>query len=390
MSVDAVAIRARCALPELLIERALHSGIRFSAVAPRGRHALDVTLNARDAARFLALCERFSIPAEVRARRGGSAAAQWLKGRWTVLVGLLLGIAACWLFLGRLWVIDIRFTGDAAARGDPAALRSALDGMGVAPGVSRRLDTAALSDALTAGGDYSYVGARVEGVRLFIEAAPEIEAPEVYDVEAPRSLYADRSGIVASVNVESGEACVKPGDAVHRGQLLIRGEEKVSREETRPIAALGQVMLRAWFEGSAEGRTTRERPVETGRRSASAALVTPWFEIPITEGEAFPRQVAQIEDLPIGGLYAPARLRRVIAKEIEIRREAVDPALLEARLAALALADARYRLSSEGPREYEIVRAWTRCERRGGDGLRASAVLEILTDAAAASPQLGG
>lgn len=382
--MDAVQIRVRCALPERLVNRALEQGVRFIEIAPEGRSVLRVTARGRDAKRFLALCERFSIPAEVLSRRGGSAFSRWIRRRWTVGVGLALGILMTWLCLGRLWVVDIRFTGDAAGRGDPAEIRALLDTLGVRPGVSNHLDTAGLSPALAARAeDVSYVGARVEGVRLFVEVAPEVEAPEVYDVEAPRDLYAHQSGIVTAVNVEAGTACVKPGDAVRAGQLLIRGEEKVSKEETRPIAALGQVTIRAWFEGDAEGSLHRAVERETGRRSVSAALSTPWLEIPIASGAGFASQTEETEILPIGGLYAPVCLRRVTARETEAASEAVDPALLEARLAALATADARAALGREGPANYEIVRAWTRCDRAGEDGLRVRAVCEILTDAAA-------
>ena len=387
-----VHITARCLLPEKLIQRALDAGIRFIAVTP-GDRCLHVVLRPRDEGPFIALCRRFSIPAKVTARRGGSAAARWLRRRWTVLVGLVAGLAACGLMLSRLWVVDIAFTGDAAASGDAAALRAILNEMDIRPGISRDIDTAALSgELLTRCESLSYVGARVEGVRLTIEAAPEVGAPEVYDLEVPRNLYADRSGIVVWVDPEAGTPCVKPGDAVRRGQLLILGEERVAREATRPIAALGRVMVRAWVEGSAEGRTTEVRAHFTGRQSASAALATPWLEIPLSEGERFEREARYTERMPIGGLYVPLSLNRVTRREVRLIPQEGDRALLTRRLAALALADARAALALDGPDQYEITRCWVRFTRPDEDTLRACAVCEILTDAATPgeAPPQGG
>lgn len=391
--MDAVQLFVYCALPEVLIQRAMDGGVRFIAIEPEGRCALRVTLAARHARRFLKLCGRFSIDARVVSRHGPSAVGLWLRRRWTALAGLLLGLAVCWLFLGRIWQIDIRFTGDAAHRGDAAPLRAALAAMDIRPGISRHIDAARLSGELTAAADgFSYVGARVEGVRLFIEAAPEVAAPEVYDVEAPRNLYAAMGGIVVSVNVEAGAPCVKAGDTVRRGQLLIRGTEKVSKEETRPIAALGQVMIRTWFEGAAEGALREAKVRYTGRRSVSAALETPWFTVPIVEGESFDHQAVEAEYLPVGGLYLPVRLTRVTARETRATVEAGDRTLLEARLSALAMADARAALAASGPIHYDVLRTWVRFTQADDDTLRASAVCEILTDAATASqpPQQGG
>lgn len=381
--MDQVCILVRCLLPEKLLQRAMDAGVRFIAVEPLDR-ALRVTLRARDARRFLKLCQKFSIPAEVLSRRGGSAFLRWLRGRWTVLVGLLAGFVACGLFLSHIWFIDVAFTGDAADTGDAGTILAMLEEMEIRPGASRRIDAAALSSALLArAGDLSYVGARVEGVRLFIEAAPEVKPPEVYDVEAPRSLYADRDGIVVSVKVEAGEPCVKPGDAVRKGQLLILGEEKRSKEAMRPIAALGEVVVRAWFEGAAEGRLREAQVRYTGRQSVSSMLKTPWLALPITEGARFEHQATETDDLPIGGLFLPLTLTRVTRRETRSVMEDGDRALLTGRLAALAMADARTRLTEDGPRRFEITRCWVSFEPKG-DALRASAVCEILTNAAAA------
>lgn len=378
-----VLLRIRGLMPEKLIERAREHGVTFQSIAPQGDHEIVVGVNARDAEKLTALCHRFSIPCQVLSRRGKSALVPALRRRWTLLVGILLALGFCWAFLGHIWRVDIRFTGDAAALGNVEEISSILHELGVKPGVSRDIDAKLLSEELLARAeDFSYVGARVEGVRLLIEAAPEAASPEVYDLDAARDLYADRSGIVVSVNVESGVPCVQPGDAVRRGQLLIRGEEKISKEETRGIAALGEVVVRAWFEGSAEGPLWTERAAYTGKVSSASTLVTPWFEIPIVTGEEFDSQTVQADALPIGGLYLPVCIERVNNRETRVAREAVDVEALSERLGALAMADARSRLCAEGPAQYEIARCWTRVEPDTGDVLRVSAVCEIYANTA--------
>lgn len=378
-----VRVQMRVLRPEKLLERAMDMGIVFSRVATRDDHTLTVEVSDRDARRLLRLCRRFSIPARVLSHRGGSAFRRWLRRRWTLPVGLAAGLALCWLCLGRVWFIDIRFTGDAADRGDATALRTLLAEKGVAPGASRRIDTHRLADELLSECDgMSYIGVNLQGVRLSVEAVPELEAPELYDVNEPRNLYAGLGGIVLSVNAEAGEPCVKPGDTVRRGQLLIRGAERATREGDRPIGALGEVVIRAWFEGHAEGRLRQAQTQYTGRQSVSSTLVTPWFRFPVVAGERFERQSEEISDLPLGGLYIPVKLERVAARETRMVVERGDRELLSSRLVALAIADARTALTQRGPERYKLARSWIRYTQREDDILRANVVCEIYTNTA--------
>ena len=386
---DEVRLRIHGLMPEKLIERARELGVSFQTIRPLGDHEIIVGVSAADAERLRGLCERFSIPCVTLSRRGKSALTQALARRWTLLIGLGVAIAVCWAFLGHIWRVDIAFTGDAAALGKPEVVRAALTELDIRPGMGRDIDAGLLCDELSARLEgYSYFGARLEGVRLLIEAAPEAVPPAVYDVGAARDLYADRGGIVVSVNVEAGEPCVKPGDTVRRGQLLIRGEEKVSKEDSHAIAALGQVLIRAWFEGSAEMPTLMEHREFTGRVSAASTLMTPWFEVPILAGETFESQTEQTDMLPIGGLFLPVRIERVTRRETRVKTQEGDTDALRGRLAALALADARARLFAEGPAEYEIARCWTREHPIEDNTLRVSAVCEIITNTAVTTEAL--
>ena len=168
-----VRLRIRGLMPEKLLERAMDMGVRFARVRPGRGHTLVVDVSAGDARKLVRLCGRFSIPVEVISRRGRSALRRWLKRRWTLGIGLIAALMVCWLGLGRIWRIDVRFTGDAADRGDKSTFIELLEVRGIRPGANRDIDTAMLAEELLAGaGDYSYVGARVQGVVLQIEAAP--------------------------------------------------------------------------------------------------------------------------------------------------------------------------------------------------------------------------
>ncbi len=385
-----VTVRAACLMPERLIARALDQGARFAVLKRPDARTLIATCDPESAEILLRLCRRFSVPARVVSRRGASALRAWAHRRRTLLASIAVFIAACWLCLGRIWVVRVGFSGENAARGDRAVIEAALDEMGVRPGMSRRFDAGLLAETLQArGDDYSYVGARTEGVRLVIEAVPEAPVPPLYDVEAARDLVAGMDGIVLSAVALSGELCVQPGDAVRRGQLLIRGEELASKDETRPIAALGEVIVRAWYEGEAALPLNVRRAEYTGQCEVATSLRLFGWTWPIVRAEGYPCQDSRTECLAIGGLFLPLRLERTTFNQLRERQVPTDPAQLKARLAPLAFAEAADRLCREGPEDCAIARRWIDYQADGGT-LRAHAVYEIHADAAVTRDALIG
>ena len=377
-----VTVRATCLMPERLLERALAQGARFDSIRRDGAHDLVVDCDAASARILLDQCARYRLDARVLRQRGKTAFLAFLKRRATLPVGWIVALALCWLFLGRVWLVDVTFTGEAAALGDRTALTQALEIAGIRPGMRRDADLSALTQALQADlGGYSYIGASLRGVRLLVEAAPEVPSPPLYDVAAARDLVSDRDGIVLSAVARSGSLCVQPGDAVRRGQLLIRGEEKATADETRPIAALGEVVVRAWFTGEAELPLYETQARFTGRASSASRLMTPWLVWPITEGETFDDAIREVETLPIGGLYLPLAIERVTQREVERRAVPRDADALRTRLATLSMADAAARLSASGAKACDILRRWIDYETVG-DAMHARAVIEISVDAA--------
>jgi len=385
-----VTVRVRCLMPEKLIDRATAQGARFADMQLAEDNALVVHCDAQSARMLLNLCRRFNLEARIIRLRGFSALRRFVRQRATVALGIACAVVLSAFFLTRLWIVDIAFIGELAASGNPQALYRSLETLGVHPGIDRSIDTGLLAQRLLAQTErYSYASARLQGVRLLVEAAPEVPAPVLYDVNAARDLVCAREGIVVSAVVRSGIPCVKPGDAVRRGQVLIRGEEQASKDETRPIGALGEVIVRSWFSGEARLPLTQTSTVDTGRRSTGARLVLPGHEWPIAEARVYPSQRTERDYLPIGGLFIPLEIERFTNVEI-LRPDAETPLeILRARAGALSLANAQAALFREGPRKYIPGDSWVDYEMID-DVLVARAVIEIQSDAAITREALQG
>lgn len=385
---DDVTVRASCLMPERLMERALSQGARFATVRHIDAHTLVVCCDAASAEILMRLCSRFSIPASVLSRSGVSALAHFVKRRMTLFAGLMVCFILCWLFLGRVWIVDMAFTGESAAAANMAQLRDAVEDAELYPGMLRSLDTDAISKDLQAvAGDFSFIVARLQGVRLLIEAVPELPAPSLYDVEAARDLVSDRNGIVVSATARSGELCVKPGDVVRRGQLLIRGEELAGKDVTRSIAALGEVIVRTWYDGEATLPLKRVDTRFTGKSSVSVRLRLFGWEWPIHEEEGFETQREDVEYLAVGGLFLPLTIERRTYRELRSQAVNTDEGQLRAAIAPLAFADAAMDVADGQVEGSEILRTWIDFET-DGIHMRGHAVYEIAADAAVARTSL--
>ena len=137
------------------------------------------------------------MPCTVVARRGRDAMARRLRERATALAGVVVCLMALSAFFGRVWIVDVELTGERDA--SVAPIEQALSEMGVQPGVAKsEVDADRIESALAASSpDFSFVGVRLQGVRLLVEVAPAVAAPEVYQVDAGRDLVAARDGVVA-------------------------------------------------------------------------------------------------------------------------------------------------------------------------------------------------
>lgn len=374
--------------PERLLNRALQAGARIAQIKRSGKRVIVVSTDERSADILSSLCEKYFLDFRILHRGGLSALRDVLRARWTLLPGLLLCAVICMLVLSRIWLVDICFTGSRPELGSKAVIRASLTEAGIHPGMpAGQIDTGRLQKQLLSDAEgYSFIGVRRQGIRLLVEAAPEVPSPQTYQISHARDLVASRDGVVESITVLAGSPCVKPGDTVRAGQALILGEEAMAtdaetREEiTAPVSALGEVVARCWYEGGAEGYLNTSSLARTGKKSTDIRLKLMDFSLPLLEGEVYPLQEVETQSLPIVGLFLPLRLERSTHYETRELVHSVDPEILKGQLEALSRADVLNALSEDSI-EYEIASQWTDASRTGNT-LRLRTVYEIYTDIA--------
>lgn len=370
-------------LLERLLECALREGAVFARVCRSSERRIRVETDAHSADVLMRLCKRYGLNCRMLRRGGCTAFGEQLRRRWTLLPGLLLCVLLCALFLSRLWLVEVQFTDSSA---DPALIGriyACLEESGVHPAMAAGgLDSSLVQRQICAAiGEISYAGVRRQGIRLFVEVSLETPAPEVYTLSAERDLYAGKNGVIDSVSVYSGEACVHSGDTVLRGDLLIRGMEDKSKEETTPIGARGRVIARCWYEGTASAPLHTDETVRTGRYSCGSRLRLHAFALTLAEPAHYAADETEMQVLPIVGLFLPLQLEKSVCYETTAVRRSQNRAGLEEKLSMLARADALRKIASDCTDGYEIADSWTRVQIQN-DLLEIRAVYEIYTDIA--------
>ena len=375
-------LRITTSMPERLVNAALMQGAEFAEVRRISPRTILVSGNESAAKLMQALCKQYRIDCKILRRQGKPVLRERMRSRITLFPALILCAILCALVLSRVWLIDVRFT-HAAAPGQEAMIHSLLRESGVHPGMrAKNLDASVLQKQLLAQtGAYSHIGVRRQGICLLIEAAAETPAPEVYDLNQSRDLVSAMDGVVASVNVRSGQACVSVGDTVRKGQLLIRGEEQKTKEETAAVSALGEIRVRSWFEGSAEGYLKQKQTRRTGRTATSNRLRLLNHSFTLGEAPSFTQSESETQILPIVGLFLPLEIRRETMYETQAILSDADPDALLQCLIPIAQADARAKLAKNPPEAYEITRYWEESTMED-NVLRLRAVYEITANAA--------
>ena len=379
-----IRLRVEGLMLERLLERAMERGATFRRVERDGERALTLDTGERGARIVRELCARHSLRLEETRVSGLSALKRFCLRRWTLLPGVLLCAALLCLYLQRVWMVDVAFVGERPAGFSEADVRAMLAEMGARPGMlARDVDTDEIELALSARSeDFSFVGARVQGVRLLVEVAPSLEEPEVYVLDEARDLVAACDGVIVSVNAQSGEAAVEAGDTVRKGDVLIRGEERASAEETRGIAARGEVVARTWAEVEADVSLVRLERVYTGQTRTNSLLRLLSWQLPLSPAEPFASCETTVERLPVGGLFLPLMIERTTYAECEVRGVDQDVEALKTALSEHLFTLLEANIAAQGANSLQIVDKWIDYSMIEEGSLRARAVLEVHRDIA--------
>lgn len=191
-----------------------------------------------------------------------------LRRRRGLVLGALFFLAVLYILTSFIWFIEV--TGNQVITEDEVL--QLVGQLGVCPGIwKKKINLFELEqDIARLHSGISWAGCRIRGTLLEIEIAEHLVEPELDST--PADLIAAKDGLIERVLVIEGQAAVKPGDTVSRGDLLIRGIRSYNGlyfpegEQPSPeaVRAKGEVEARVWYESRVPVNTKRKVKVESG------------------------------------------------------------------------------------------------------------------------------
>ncbi len=203
------------------LKRCTDAGIRVTGVRRTDAASIRCAVPVR---RFYDLRKlKRGLPLRIRivGRRGLPFQIAKLKKRPVLWLGSLLLFSAILFFSTRIWFIRIQETPGV----DPSEILEALKERGIFPGAYLKgpiLITAA-NDLSAQIRNAAWIGLDREGVTLQVNVVEALPESPKKTQSAPSDIVAEKDGVITSVQVMRGQARVKPGDRVKKGDVLISG-----------------------------------------------------------------------------------------------------------------------------------------------------------------------
>lgn len=212
-----------------------------------------------------------------------------MKRRLGLLGGALLFILTLYIMSSFVWFVQV--SGNNKVDRNRILMTAAHYGIKVGAGKWTFSRTAVEEAMLREISELAYIQCDIRGVKANIKVVEKI-LPDV-DITGPCNIVANRDGVIDEVLVLDGQAAVKAGDVVARGDILISGTvvpptpsdmieglpAPSADAGTHQVRARGQVKARTWYEGYGECSRKLEETVLTGKVFSQIYLESPWKKV---------------------------------------------------------------------------------------------------------------
>ncbi|MEN6326167.1 MAG: sporulation protein YqfD [Syntrophomonas sp.] len=270
------------------------------------------------------ICDENGYVMETTAKQGFPFFKGVFKRRLGFMGGALIFVAALYLLSSFVWFIDV--SGNQQV--DKARILDTAAKYGVYEGAARwgfsksEVEKAMLKEL----SQLAYVKVDINGVKANIEVVEKIFPQN--EISGACHMVAAKSGIIKEVLVLDGQAAVKEGNVVARGDILISGivfpsvnqfmeAENMPTEKPYTVRARGSVKARVSYQGYGECRLKSEKTRLTGKKTDKIFLEIPGRKIQIIGGnsESFPLYQANTKRKVLKTAWGSFGLSRIVMKE---------------------------------------------------------------------------
>ena len=322
-----VILRLTGPFPERLINLCAQEGIDFWAMEWLDENTVRLTTRRHTLARLRELARKAGCEMEREASRGLPDFLGRFRTRYAFLVGLVF--ALCAVSVLSRFVLVIQVSGNQEI--PSAVIFSHLPNLDS----QERFSPELAQELLVRQEGLSWAALNLHGTRLEVIVREEIKPPERVDETGHFDIVAQADGVITHIEPELGDALVKDGDVVAKGETLISGVLDLKEPEggtvdlgSLVVHAAGNVTARTWRTLEETIPLTSQVKEYTGEESRSWGLKILWFDLDFFENSSISSgrydKITETAELTLFGRPMPAALTTVTRRGYTLREEPVD------------------------------------------------------------------
>ncbi len=273
--------------PEKIINMALARGI-FVWDLKKDQNFMNFRIRSSGYEALKSLADEHGYELEVIDKKGLPFMKSTIKRRIGFLGGALGFIMALYILSSFVWFINV----SGNEKIDDHTILKTASQYGLHKGAARwnfsreETEQAMLRDIK----ELTYIKIEIRGVKADIQVVEKILPAD--EVTGPCHLLAGKDGVIEEILILEGQAQVREGDAVARGDVLISGivfpepnpympEELNQDLNPYLVRARGIVKARVWYEGYGECSLYEESLKFTGQEKKLIYIKSPWNDFKI-------------------------------------------------------------------------------------------------------------
>ena len=259
------------AQPERILNYCAENGIEFWNASPCRDFSITFCVHASDVDSLLAQSGKNGIAVKLISETGGRKLVLGAKRRAVFFLAFVFCVSLAAVSSLFLWRIEISGNDKLS----DAEILGKLSECGVDYGAywpalsSDEIRSRIVSEMP----EIAWLSLNVRSSKAEIIVHERINKPDIVNEKAPCDIIASKSGVIRKMSVLEGESAAIVGNAVAKGDVLVRGLMSSETGDERYVHSMAQVIADTWYEISAQTPLLEERKIEKSGRNTAFSLV---------------------------------------------------------------------------------------------------------------------
>lgn len=259
------------AQPERILNYCAENGIEFWNASPCRDFSITFCVHASYADSLLARSGKNGLDVKLISETGGRKLKLGAKRRAVFLLAFVLCVSLAAVSSLFLWRIEISGNDKLS---DAEILRKLAE-CGVDYGAywpalsSDEIRSRIVSEMP----EIAWLSLNVRSSKAEIIVHERIDKPDIVNEKSPCDIIASKSGVIRKMSVLEGESAAIVGNAVAKGDVLVRGLMSSETGDERYVHSMAQVIADTWYEISAQTPLLEARKTEKSGRNTAFSLV---------------------------------------------------------------------------------------------------------------------